>query len=55
MWPVTFLNDVKVADVEALSYTYVYLRPGDYRLRTEKSQLVTAMGNRPFDFKIPSM
>ena len=54
VWPITFLNDVKVADVEVLSYTYVYLRPGDYHLRTEKSQLVTAMGNRPFDFKIPS-
>ena len=54
VWPVTFLNDVKIADVEALSYTYVYLRPGAYHVRTERSQLATAMGNRPFDFEIPA-
>lgn len=54
VWPVTFINDAKVADVEASSYTYLYVRPGKYHLRCEKSQFLTQMGTPSFDFTIPS-
>ena len=54
VWPVTFLNDTKTADVKVFSYTYVYLRPGSYHVRTERSGLLSGLGNTPFDFTISS-
>ncbi len=44
-----------MADVKTYSYTYVYVWPGKYHLRTEKSQFLTAMSNMPYDFAIPAV
>ena len=56
IWPIVYLNDVKVADVKTYSYTYVYVWPGKYHLRAEKSFLLTQFSDseREFDFDITS-
>jgi hypothetical protein len=54
VWPIAFLNDVKVAAVKTNSYTYVYIWPGKYHLRIEKSFFLTQYNTmKAFDFTIP--
>lgn len=56
VWPIAYLNDVKVADVKTYSYTYVYIWPGEYHLRIEKSFFLTQYNDdeSAFDFVIPT-
>lgn len=54
VWPVLFLNDVKVSAVKAASFTYVYALPGEYKVRTEKNAPWSGMENYPYAFSIPS-
>ena len=57
IWPIAYLNDVKVADVKTWSYTYVYIWPGKYHLRAEKSNFWVQFNDdqRVFDFVIPTV
>jgi hypothetical protein len=56
IWPIAYLNDVKVVDVKPSSYTYVYIWPGKYHLRAEKSFVLTQFNEdeEAFDFTIPA-
>lgn len=53
VWPVTYFNETKVGDVKINSYTYVYVTPGRYQIRSEKSQTLTLLDNVPGQFSIP--
>jgi hypothetical protein len=55
VWPVTFFNDRKVFDLKLMSYTVMYLAPGTYRIRTERSWALSGMGDVPGGFTIPSV
>lgn len=52
VWPVTSLNGRKVADVKVGSYTYIYIKPGVYKITSEKSQALTLLDNVPGEFKV---
>jgi hypothetical protein len=56
IWPIVFLNDVKVVDLKDVSYTYVYISPGKYHLHAKASSVVTNFNEdeKDFDFTIPS-
>jgi len=52
VWPIMSLNGTKVAEVKMYSYTYVYLKPGNYKITSERSQLLTGLNNVPGEFTI---
>ncbi|MCE4555596.1 DUF2846 domain-containing protein [Pelomonas cellulosilytica] len=52
VWPVTSLNGTKVADVKVGSYTFLYVKPGTYKITSEKSQALTFLDNIPGQFTI---
>ncbi len=56
VWPIVYLNDVKVADIKTYSYTYVYVWPGKYQLRADKSFALTQFADNEYEFHfdIPS-
>ena len=56
VWPIVYLNDVKVADIKTYSYTYIYIWPGKYHLHADKSFVLTQFADNEyeFDFDIPS-
>lgn len=56
VWPIVYLNGVKVADIKTYSYTYCYVWPGKYHLRADKSFVLTQFADNEyeFDFDIPS-
>src|SRR5437016_13778425 len=55
IWPIVSLNDVKVVDLKVDSYTYVYVRPGQYHLHANASFVLTDSNEdeNDFDFTIP--
>lgn len=53
VWPEVLLNEKKVVGLRNESYTVVYLKPGKYAVRTEKSTPLSGMGNIPGEFEIP--
>jgi len=56
VWPIVYLNDVKVADIKTYSYTYVYVRPSKYHLHAGKSFALSHFADNEYDFNfdIPS-
>jgi len=56
IWPIVFLNGVKVVDLKDVSYTYVYVWPGKYHLHAKASSFVTNFNEdeEDFDFTILS-
>lgn len=56
IWPIVFLNDLKVLDLKVDSYSYVYIRPGKYHLHAKASFALTNFNEdeKDFDFTIPS-
>jgi len=56
VWPIVYLNGVKVADIKTYSYTYVYIRPGKYHLHAGKSFALAQFADEEyeFNFEIPS-
>ena len=54
VWPEVFLNDQKVVGLRDQAYTVVHLKPGSYRVRTEKNSPFSGMGNIPGAFEIPA-
>ncbi len=47
VWPEIFLNEVKTVGLVDESYAFVYIRPGQYLIRTEKCHPLSGMGNIP--------
>jgi hypothetical protein len=43
---------MKVADVKVGSYTYLYVKPGTYKITSEKSQALTFLDNIPGEFTV---
>lgn len=56
VWPIVYLNGVKVADIKTRSYTYVYIWPGHYHLHAGKSFVLMNWneGEEDSDLDIPS-
>jgi hypothetical protein len=56
VWPIVYLNDVKVGDIKTYSYTYVYVRPGKYHLHAGKSFALTQFADNEYEytFDIPT-
>ena len=45
VWPKIFIGNTKVVDLFDQSYTFVYIKPGSYRIHTEKSLSVSQIPN----------
>jgi hypothetical protein len=46
VWPEMFINEQKAVGLKNGSYTVIFIKPGKYRIRTEKSIFLSGMGNR---------
>lgn len=52
VWPEIFLNETKVVGLRNQGYTVVFIEPGYYKIRTEKSTFLSGMGNIPGEIEI---
>ncbi|MGV8073015.1 MAG: DUF2846 domain-containing protein [Syntrophobacteraceae bacterium] len=52
VWPEVFFNEIKTVALVNESYTYVYIKPGNYRIRSEKSEFLSGLGNIPGEISI---
>lgn len=53
VWPVLFINGKKVVGLKDQGYTVIFVKPGKYKVRTGKNNLLSGMGNIPGRFEIP--
>ena len=54
VWPEVFINEQKTVGLKNGGYTVVFIKPGKYQIRTEKSSIFSGMDNIPGEFEIPS-
>lgn len=52
VWPEVFINEQKVVGLKNGGYTTVFIKPGKYHIRTEKSSFLSGMENIPGEFEI---
>ncbi|MEM5785749.1 MAG: DUF2846 domain-containing protein [Syntrophobacteraceae bacterium] len=52
VWPEVFLNQTRVVGLTDSSYTVVYIKPGRYWIRTEKSHFYSGLGNMPGEITV---
>lgn len=54
VWPEVFINEQKTVGLKNGSYTVIFIKPGKYKIRTEKSSVISGMDNIPGEFEILS-
>lgn len=54
VWPEVFINEQKTVGLKNGGYTVVFIKPGRYQIRTEKSSVFSGMDNIPGEFEIPN-
>ncbi|WP_445359599.1 DUF2846 domain-containing protein [Microbulbifer sp. ANSA005] len=54
VWPEVFFNSTKIVGLKNHSYTQVFIQPGKYKIRTEKSSFISGLGNIPGEIEIKS-
>ncbi|GGB79343.1 hypothetical protein GCM10011352_01240 [Marinobacterium zhoushanense] len=52
VWPEMYFNETKVVGLKNQGYTVVFIKPGKYKIRTEKSSILSGMGNIPGEIEI---